>query len=119
MSSSDEFFKGLLFGTVVGVTAGILLAPKSGAETREDIKRLAEETGDKVERSYRKAKRELNKRVRDLKEAGSNLDIDGYKKLVAKVLEEIKQDGEVTTEVAREIGMKLNADWKEIKEAAL
>ena len=35
MSSSDDFFKGLILGAVVGATAGILLAPKSGAETEK------------------------------------------------------------------------------------
>ena len=119
MSSSDDFFKGLLFGTVVGVTAGILLAPKSGAETRADIKRFAEETGDKAEKMYRKAKRQLSKKVADLKEAGENIDWDGYKKLVEKVVSEVKKDGEVTSEVAKEIGEKLNDDWKEIKGAVV
>ena len=119
MSSSDDFFKGLLFGTAVGVAAGILLAPKSGAETREDLRKFAVETGDKMEKAYRKARREINKRIRDLKEAGKNIDLEGYKKLVSRVVEEIKQDGEVTSEVAKEIGMKLNEDWSEIKEAAL
>jgi len=117
MSSSDDFFKGLIFGTVVGLTAGILLAPKSGAETRADIKRFAEETGDKAEKMYRKAKRQLAKKVADLKEAGENIDWEGYKKLVEKVLTEVRNDTEVTSEVAKEIGLKLNDDWKEIKGA--
>ncbi len=29
---------GLLFGALIGVTAGILLAPKSGKETRKEIR---------------------------------------------------------------------------------
>lgn len=115
MSSSDDFFKGLLFGTVVGVTAGILLAPKSGVETREDIKKFAQESADSAEAYYKKAKRQLNKKVRDLKEAGNSIDIEGYKKLVSKVVEEIKTDGEVTSDIAKKIGMKLNDDWNEIK----
>lgn len=40
MSSSEDFFKGLLFGTAVGLTAGILLAPKAGSETRRILKDL-------------------------------------------------------------------------------
>lgn len=119
MSSSDEFFKGLLFGTVIGVTAGILLAPKSGEETRADIKRLAQETGDKAEKYYRKAKREVLKKIEDVKAAGANLDLEGYKKLVLKVVEEVKKDGEVTAEIAKEIGMKLNDDWRDIKKSVL
>ncbi len=37
---------GLFFGALIGVTAGILLAPKSGKETRKDI---ADKTADTVE----------------------------------------------------------------------
>ena len=119
MSSSDGFFKGLLFGTVVGLTAGILLAPKAGSETREDIKKFAQESVDSAEAYYKKARKEINKRVKDLKETGKNIDIDGYKKLVAKVIEEIKGDGEVTADVAKQIGMKLNEDWNDFKSSVI
>jgi len=115
MGSSDDFFKGLLFGTVVGVTAGILLAPKSGTETREDIKKFAQEGVDNAEIYYKKTRKQLERKIRDLKEAGNNIDLEGYKKLVTKVVEEIKSDGEVTSDIAKKIGMKLNDDWNEIK----
>ena len=32
---------GLLVGAIAGAVAGILLAPKSGKETREDLKKLS------------------------------------------------------------------------------
>jgi len=119
MSSSDDFFKGLLFGTVVGVTAGLLLAPKSGEETRADIKRLAQETGDRAEKYYLRARKEIIKKVEDIKDAGQNVDLEGYKKLVLKVVDEVKKDGEVTADIAKEIGMKLNDDWRDIKRTIL
>lgn len=117
MSSTGDFFKGLVFGTVVGVTAGILLAPKSGEETREDIKKFAMETADSAEKTYRKAKRQAQRKLRDLKDAGENIDVDGYKKLIGKIVDEIKTDGEVTSDVAKKIGEKLNDDWKDLKSA--
>lgn len=40
MSNKDSFFA-LLTGVIIGVAAGILFAPKSGKETREDLKKLA------------------------------------------------------------------------------
>lgn len=119
MSSSDDFFKGLLFGTVVGVTAGLLLAPKSGEETRANIRRLAHETGDRAENYYLKARKEIIKKVEDIKDAGQNVDLEGYKKLVLKVVDEVKKDGEVTADIAKEIGMKLNDDWRDIKRTIL
>jgi len=39
---------GAIIGAAAGVVAGVLTAPKSGKETREDIKRKALETKDKV-----------------------------------------------------------------------
>lgn len=119
MSSSDDFFKGLLFGTAVGITAGILLAPKSGQETREDIKKFAMDTADDAERIYRKAKRDLRKKIADVKEVGANIDVNGYKRLVTKIVDEIKNDGEVTSDVAKKVGEKLNDDWNELKSAVV
>ncbi|MDX9739009.1 MAG: YtxH domain-containing protein [Candidatus Dojkabacteria bacterium] len=119
MSSSEDFFKGLLFGTAVGLTAGILLAPKAGSETREDIKRFAQERVDSAEDYYKKARRQVNRKIKEVKEAGKNIDIDGYKKLVAKVVDEIKRDGALTADVAKQIGTKLNEDWNDIKSSVL
>ena len=119
MSSSEDFFKGLLFGTAVGLTAGILLAPKAGSETRDDIKKFAQDSVDSVEDYYKKARKQLNKKVKDLKDAGKSIDIDGYKKLVTKVVDEIKGDGVLTADVAKQIGTKLTDDWNDIKSSVL
>lgn len=39
---------GAVIGAAAGVALGILTAPKSGKETREDLKRKAEEAKDKA-----------------------------------------------------------------------
>jgi len=46
--SGDSFFKGFIFGSIVGGIAGLLLAPKSGKEMRED---LGEEAGKIIDYS--------------------------------------------------------------------
>lgn len=46
-----HFGVGLLFGAITGLAAGILAAPKSGQETRKDLKRRADEL--KSEASHR------------------------------------------------------------------
>ncbi len=66
-SSTDDFFKGLLFGAVIGATAGILLAPKSGLETRSDIKKLALDMSDKSQDVYFKARKQVERKVKDIK----------------------------------------------------
>lgn len=43
-----SFFKGILFGAVVGSAAGLLLAPRKGSETQE---KLVDDVRDIVERT--------------------------------------------------------------------
>lgn len=45
-----------VIGAVAGVVAGVLVAPKSGKETRADIKTKANELKDKAEAEVEKAK---------------------------------------------------------------
>ncbi len=118
-SSTDDFFKGLLFGAVIGAAAGILLAPKSGAETREDIKKLAVDMGDKAQDLYTSTRKEVEKRIKALKAAGKKIDFEAYKKLVTNVIDELKNDSDVTSDTAKKIGMQLNDDWNEIKSAVI
>lgn len=118
-SSTDDFFKGLLFGAVIGATAGILLAPKSGLETRSDIKKLALDMSDKAQDIYLKARKQLEKKIENIKAAGKKIDLEAYKKLVMEVVDEIKNDSDVTSDTAKRIGMQLNDDWNEIKSAVV
>ena len=56
MSEKDDFAKGILtgalIGSLVGVVVGLLIAPKSGAETREELAGKAKEFADKVQDEY-------------------------------------------------------------------
>lgn len=55
-------------GTALGVAAGILLAPKSGKETREAIAKNAREALDTVKETVEDAKNKLSS-IRDDKKA--------------------------------------------------
>lgn len=46
--ATKSFMAGMLVGVITGAAAGILLAPKSGKETREDIARYTKEMKDKI-----------------------------------------------------------------------
>ncbi len=55
-NGAGKFFGGLIVGTAIGTLAGILFAPRSGKETRQDLKRsaqdlpkLAEELGSNMQ----------------------------------------------------------------------
>ncbi len=53
--SSGDLLKGLIVGGLIGAALGILYAPKSGKETREDIARKTEELLNKAKEEYEKA----------------------------------------------------------------
>lgn len=63
------FFKGVIIGGIAGLVTGILYAPKSGKETREDIKRKLDE-----------AQTDLSHKVQEAKQAGD----DHTKELIAR-----------------------------------
>jgi gas vesicle protein len=52
---SSDLLKGLIIGGFIGVVLGILYAPKSGKETREDIARTTEDLLSKGKEEYEKA----------------------------------------------------------------
>lgn len=116
-NSGISFVKGMLFGAMAGAVAGILLAPKSGVETREDIKKFANEMGDKANEYYKKARLELDNKVAALKEAGKKIDEGKYRELIDEVIAEVKRDGQVTSEVAKKMGDQLKGDWALVKDA--
>ncbi len=56
--SSFAFALGILGGVVGGVIAGLLLAPKAGEETREDLKKVVDDIGEKVSPEINEAKKQ-------------------------------------------------------------
>ncbi len=48
MADRNHFFTGLIAGAVVGAVAGLLLAPKSGKETRQIVVKRAGEVRGKA-----------------------------------------------------------------------
>lgn len=53
--NSRNLLAGLFVGGLVGATLGILFAPKSGKETREEISRKTDEILVKTKEGYKKA----------------------------------------------------------------
>ena len=76
MSEKDDFAKGILTGALigglVGVAVGLLIAPKSGAETREELsgkaRDFAEKVQDEYDAVYDKAKRTQDNLIHRLQE---------------------------------------------------
>jgi gas vesicle protein len=53
-----------VIGAALGAVAGILFAPKSGKETRADIKTGAEEVKSKASRKYKDVKSEIEEKTK-------------------------------------------------------
>jgi gas vesicle protein len=98
---NGDFIKGLLIGGLIGAVVGILYAPKSGKETREDIARKADELAYRAKEEYEKAieKSKLAyeatvKRLKDLESSAK----DNFYKAEEKVSEFAHNSAETIAE---------------------
>lgn len=73
---------GLMAGLTIGGAAGLLFAPKSGKETREDIKEVYDEEKAKVKNSYDEKKEKVEEKKDKL--------VEGAKKQVSKAAEKVE-----------------------------
>ncbi|HOV29557.1 MAG TPA: YtxH domain-containing protein [Candidatus Dojkabacteria bacterium] len=113
--AKKSFLKGAIFGAIGGAISGILLAPKSGKQTREDIKKLAEDLGDRAEEVYLNAQKELKAKIENIKQAGQLIDEAKYKELVSEVVRDLRSNQEVTEKTGEKLGMLLKNDWEMVK----
>ncbi len=113
----NSFLSGLLVGTLAGATAGLLLAPKSGVETREDIKKLAGDVKEKTQDVYSQARKSLERKVKAVKNLGEKIDEKKYSKFVDEIVSEYKDKELLNSETAKNLGKQLKKDWTTIKKA--
>lgn len=113
--SVGTYVGGLLTGVALGAVAGILLAPQSGEKTRKQLKKVTEDLVNNVEKSYDDARARIDEKIASLKNVGKKLSESQYKKLVDEVIEEFKNDREVTSSVAQKLGKQLKEDWSMVK----
>ena len=110
-----DFIKGLLIGGVAGIILGILYAPKSGKETREEIGRKTEEllakAKEEYERALEKSKKTYEsaiKRLRDLEDAAKKK-FEHVDEDVSKMVEqgkEVLHDGKSRLKRALDAGVE-------------
>ncbi|HDQ04278.1 MAG TPA: YtxH domain-containing protein [Deltaproteobacteria bacterium] len=65
-----DFLKGLIFGGLAGAIIGILYAPRSGRETREELTHKADELIARAKEEYEKNREDYEAAYRRVKEAG-------------------------------------------------
>lgn len=93
MAKGKKFGLGLIIGAIAGAVAGILTAPKSGKETREDLKKKADEAKGTAERKLKEAHKELAKLSDDAKSQAVKLKGKAQKEMteLAKKADKLKE----------------------------
>ena len=71
--NTGKWAAGALLAGIAGYAVGVLTAPKSGRETREDIKRAAGNARSEAEKKFKIILADLNDRLAKAKEKGANL----------------------------------------------
>lgn len=89
-----------------------MVAPKSGKELREDIKKRTKDLSKGATEKYIQARRDLTKKIKNLKKAGEKIDKAKYTELVNEVVQEFKSDSTVTKETAEKLGKLLKEDFE-------
>lgn len=112
---TKKFAIGAAIAGAVGYVAGILTAPKSGKETRDDVKNTAVKAKREAEKELKKLHSDAKKYIDKAKEAGLKLREEhrpGFEKAVQKAVD--------AKEKAREMLTALHegdADDKDLKKA--
>lgn len=73
MSTTSKFLCGFLIGGAVGAIAGILLAPKSGEETRQMLKEGAADALKKADETVKEIQAKADDVVSDLQKKGDEI----------------------------------------------
>lgn len=74
MSTTTKWITGLLLGMFVGAVAGVLLAPSSGEETREDLLKKIDLLKEKINELIEKGGEYTTEKVEILKEKINSLE---------------------------------------------
>lgn len=139
MGKKTNFFIKWLVATGIGAIGALLLAPKTGRETRKQLIKLAKEisqklrqevgeTRSRIEEIYGKYSQETILKYKELRDQlaskaaainakGQEIDKDKYFKLVDEVVAEFRQDLSTSKNGFLKMAVYLKKDWEKIKKA--
>lgn len=111
----------VLTGVALGAGAGVLLAPKSGEETRKELKNKIDELIEKVKNiKFEDVKKEFNKKIKELEKEIKALDKERVLEVAQKKAEAIKVKADDLVDLAIEKGeMAFSKTAEELREKAI
>ncbi|HEX8923831.1 MAG TPA: YtxH domain-containing protein [Patescibacteria group bacterium] len=137
-SNGKLLFAGII-GALAGALGGLLLAPQSGKETRDEIAKLAKDLANKIKTEadetrervkevfgsasssamakYSEVRQAVVDKVAAVKTAGQDIDKDKYQMIVDDVVAEYKDDLDITKEAMTKLSNQFKKDWTKIKKA--
>lgn len=136
MGKLKRFTVAMGLAAVAGAIAGVLLAPKKGKETRDDIKKKADqiskavkETRAQTEARTKKVFKEAThdtigiymrakgmilgevEKIKDQKQIGKT----DFDRIVTKVVDQVKKEKKVAVPTAKKLATELKRDWTVVK----
>jgi len=97
--STKNLFKGLLAGLAIGGLLGVLLAPKSGKQVRQDLRK-----------AYKSTSKDIAKRLNSIEDISKSK----YDQVVEAVINEYKKLDPMTQEQIESLKSTLQNKWSEI-----
>lgn len=97
--SKKRLFKTLMLGLAIGGVLGVLLAPKSGKQVRQDLKK-----------AYRATSKDIARRINDIEDISKSK----YEQIVEAVINEYKKLDPMTQEQIDSLKTILQKKWTEI-----
>lgn len=132
MGKVKRFTMAMALAALAGAVAGVLLAPKKGTETREQLKKKA----DELTKKYKESKSQIETRAKKVFKDASHesvgiymrargiiiaeihkankkggLDKKSFMSLVDKVVNQLKREKKVAVPVAKALADELKRDW--------
>lgn len=105
MSNKKSGIGKFVAGAAIGVGLGMLFAPKSGEETRKELKKKLDELVDQARNiDVEEVKKDITRRVEEIKMELVDLDKEKALEIVKEKSEELKIKAEELVELAKEKG---------------
>jgi gas vesicle protein len=108
----QSYFAGFLIGGLVGAAVALIMAPRSGRETREEIlvrsgevRDRAEDTVDEAVMRLRAVARDVSARAEELRAQSATAFDEGQRQL-ARAMEETRKTAEEAVEEIRRVAVE-------------